>query len=140
MGISDYDIASTIATTVSQRLVRSICPECRKERKFTEEEKNIISKIASKYGETINFDNLKTYEAVGCKKCNNTGYYGRIGIFETLDITEEIKEIIVKGASTIEIKNKALEQNYRPLVIDGIRKVLNGDTTLEELNKQLILY
>ena len=140
MGISDYDIASTIATTVSQRLVRSICPECRKERKFTEEEKNIISKIASKYGETINFDNLKTYEAVGCKKCNNTGYYGRIGIFETLDITEEIKEIIVKGASTIEIKNKALEQNYRPLVMDGIRKVLNGDTTLEELNKQLILY
>ena len=140
MGLSDYDIASTLATTVSQRLVRRICPECKKEREFTKEEKNIISKIAAKYGEEINFDNLKTYDAVGCKKCNNSGYYGRVGIFETLDITDEIKELIVKGASTIEIRNKALEQNYRPLLIDGIRKILNGDTTLDELNRQLILY
>ena len=74
------------------------------------------------------------------KKCNNVGYYGRIGIFETLDVTDEIKELIVKGASTIEVRKKALEQNYRPLVVDGIRKILNGDTTLEELNRQLILY
>ena len=140
MGLSDYDIASTLATAVSQRLVRRICPECRREREFSKEEKDLISKIASKYGENINFDNLKTYDAVGCKKCNNIGYYGRIGIFETLDITDEIKELIVKGASTIEIRNKALEQNYRPLVVDGIHKILNGDTTLEELNKQLILY
>ena len=140
MGLSDYDIASTLATAVSQRLVRRICPECRKEREFTKEEKDIISKIASKYGEEIDFDNLKTYEAVGCKKCNNIGYYGRIGVFETLDISDDIKELIVKGASTIEIRNKALEQNYKPLVMDGIHKILHGDTTLEELNRQLILY
>lgn len=140
MGLSDYDIASTLATAVSQRLVRRICPNCRKEREFTKEEKEIISKIAEKYGEEVNFDNVKTYEAVGCEKCNNIGYYGRIGIFETLDITDEIKELIVKGASTIEIRKKALEQNYRPLVIDGIKKILHGDTTLEELNRQLILY
>ncbi len=140
MGLSDYDIASTLATTVSQRLVRRICPDCRREREFTKEEKEIITKIAGKYGQEINFDNLKTYDAVGCKKCNNFGYYGRIGVFETLDVTEEIKELIVKGASTIEIRNKALEQNYKPLVIDGIQKILHGDTTLEELNRQLILY
>ena len=140
MGLSDYDIASTLATTVSQRLVRRICPDCRREREFTKEEKNIISKISEKYGEEINFDNLIAYDPVGCKRCNNIGYYGRIGIFETLNITDEIKELIIKGASTIEIKNKALEQNYRPLVIDGIRKILRGDTTLEELNRQLILY
>ena len=140
IGLSDYDIASTLATAVSQRLVRRVCPECKKEREFTKEEKQIMSKIAEKYGETINFDNVKTYDAVGCKKCNNIGYYGRIGVFETLDVTEEIKELIVRGASTIEIRNKALEQNYRPLVIDGINKILNGDTTLDELNRQLILY
>ena len=140
MGVSNYDISSTLATAVSQRLVRRICPECRIEREYTNEEKEIMSKIASKYGEEINFDNLKTYDAVGCKKCNNIGYYGRIGIFETLDITDEIKELIVRGASTIEIRNKALEQNYKPLVIDGIHKILHGDTTLEELNRQLILY
>lgn len=140
MGLSDYDISSTLATSVSQRLVRRICPDCKRERDFTKEEKDIISKIAAKYGEEVNFDNLKTYDVVGCKKCNNIGYYGRIGIFETLDVTDEIKELIVKGASTIEIRNKALEQNYRPLVMDGIHKILHGDTTLDELNRQLILY
>ena len=140
MGLSDYDIASTLATTVSQRLVRRICPDCRREREFTSEEKEIITKIAEKYGETVNFDNAKTFEAVGCKKCNNIGYYGRIGVFETLDVSDEIKELIVKGASTIEIRKKAQEQNYKPLVIVGIRKIMNGETTLEELNRQLILY
>ena len=140
MGLSDYDIASTLATTVSQRLVRRICPDCRREREFTSEEKEIITKIAEKYGETVNFDNAKTFEAVGCKKCNNIGYYGRIGVFETLDVSDEIKELIVKDASTIEIRKKAQEQNYKPLVIDGIRKIMNGETTLEELNRQLILY
>ena len=140
MGLSDYDIASTLSTTVSQRLVRKVCPECKKEREFTKEEKDIISKILGKYGKEVNFDGLKTYEAVGCKKCNNIGYYGRIGIFEILDITDEVKELIVKGASTIEIREKALQQNYEPLVIDGINKVLKGDTTLQELNRQLILY
>ncbi len=140
MGLSDYDISSTLATTVSQRLVRRICPECKREREFTQEEKERISKIAQKYGENINFENLKTYDAIGCQKCNNIGYYGRIGIFETLNISDEIKELIVKGASTIEIRNKALEENYKPLVIDGIHKVLKGCTNFEELNRQLILY
>lgn len=140
MGVSDYDISSTLATSVSQRLVRRICPNCRREREFTEKEKEIITSIAEKYGEKIEFGNLKTYDAIGCKQCNNTGYYDRIGIFEILDITDEIKELIVNGASTIEIRRKAIEQNYKPLVIDGIHKILNGYITLEELNKQLILY
>lgn len=140
MGLSNYDIASTLATSVSQRLVRKICPDCKKEREFTEEEKDVISKIAKKYGQEIDFSNLKTYDIVGCKKCNNIGYYGRIGIFEVLDISDEIKELIVKGASTIEIRNKALEQNYKPLVMDGINKILKGYTTLDELNRQLVLY
>ena len=140
MGLSDYDISSTLATSVSQRLVRRVCPNCRKEREFTEKEKEIISKIAEKYGEKIDFTNAKTYDAVGCNKCNQLGYYGRIGVFEILDITDDLKELIVKGASTIEIRKKALENDYRPLIVDGIHKVLAGDTTLEELNKQLIIY
>ena len=57
---------------------------------FTKEEKEIMTKIAEKYGETIDFTGLKTYEAVGCKKCNDLGYYGRIGLFEILNISEEI--------------------------------------------------
>ena len=138
MGISDYDIASILATTVSQRLVRKICPHCRKERPFTKEEKEVIEKILGKYGDTADLKNAITYDAVGCKKCNGTGYYSRVGVFEILDITEEVKELIMNSASTMEIRRTALKQNYRPLIVDGIKKVIAGMTTLEELNNKLL--
>ncbi len=140
MGVSNYDIASILATSVSQRLVRRICPHCKKERQFTEEEKKIITKIMDKYGEKVDFTDLKTYETVGCKMCNNTGYYGRIGVFEILNVADEIKQLIVNGSSTMEIREKALQLDYRPLVVDGIKKVLKGETTLEELNNKLLIY
>ena len=139
LGLSDYDIASTLATAISQRLVRKLCTKCRKERPFSDEEKKIIKSLGEKYG--VDFDlNGKTFDAVGCKHCNNTGYYDRIGVFEILNITDEIKEEIMNGKSSLEIRKKALEQNYKPLVIDGIRKVVKGLTTLEELNKKLLFY
>ncbi len=140
MGISNYDISSTLATTVSQRLVRKLCPECAKERDFTEAEKEIIYGIASKYGVNINLDGIKTYDAVGCKKCNNSGYYGRIGIFEVLVLDDEIRELIVNNASAMEIKKVAMNGGYKPLVIDGIKKILAGTTNLQELNNKLALY
>ena len=140
LGVSDYDIASTLATSVSQRLVRRLCPECRREREFTDSEKEIIMSISRKYNMDINLDGVKTFDAVGCKHCNNTGYYERIGVFEILDLNEELKQLIVEGASSIEIRNKALQQNYQPLVVDGIRKVLRGITTLDELNNKLLIF
>ena len=77
MGLSDYDISSTLATVISQRLVRRLCTSCRKERKFNDEEKKIINAIGEKYG--VEFDTSGiTYDAVGCKHCNNTGYYDRL--------------------------------------------------------------
>ena len=139
MGLSDYDISSTLATAISQRLVRKLCPECKQERELNEEEKRIIDLIGKKYN--VNFDlNAKTYTAVGCKHCNNTGYYDRIGVFEILNITDEIKSEIVNGKSSMEIRTKALEQGYKPLVVDGINKVIQGRTTLEELNKKLLIF
>lgn len=139
MGLSDYDISSTLATAISQRLVRRLCPECKRERDYSLEERKIIETIGKKYG--IEFDLTgKTYDAVGCKHCNNTGYYDRIGIFEMLAITDEIKLAIMNGKSSIEIRNEALKQNYKPLVLDGIRKIIQGHTTLEELNKKLLIY
>ena len=140
IGISDYDIASTLSTTISQRLVRRICPKCKQEREFTKTEKDIIENMLRKYNEEVNLENVTTYDAIGCKYCNNTGYYERIGVFEILDITEEIKDLIVKGVPSTEIRKKAIEQNYRPLVIDGIKKVIKGETTLEELNKKLLFF
>ena len=139
MGLSDYDIASTLATVISQRLVRKLCPKCRKERPFSEEEKEIIEKIGKQYGVEYDLSGT-TYDAIGCKHCNNTGFYDRIGVFEILNITDEIKTEIMKGKSSIEIKEESLKQGYRPLVVDGLRKVVQGYTTLEELNKKLLIY
>ena len=140
VGVQDYDIASTVATTISQRLVRRLCPNCKQEREFNEQEKEIITKIAEKYGEKIDFTKLKTYNAVGCEHCNHSGYYERIGLFEVLEITDELKEMIMEGKSSIEIRKKALEQNYRPLVVDGIHKVIQGYTNLDEVNRKLLIY
>jgi len=137
IGLSDYDIASTLATSISQRLVRRLCPKCKKERPFNSEEKAVIEKIGKKYG--IDFDTSgTTYDAVGCKHCNNTGYYERIAVFEVLDVTDDIKEAIMNGKSSIEIRKEALANGYKPLVIDGIDKVIKGYTTLEELNNKLL--
>ena len=140
MGISNYDIASTLATSVSQRLVRKLCPNCRKERDFTVEEKEIIRKIGEKSGVTFDFEGKKTYDAVGCKKCHNSGYYDRIGIFEVLILNDKIRTLISNNASVLEIKEAAVEEGYLPLVIDGLNKVLNGITNLDELNNKLALY
>ena len=140
VGVQDYDIASTVATTISQRLVRRLCPNCKQEREFNEQEKEVITKIAERYGEKIDFTNLKTYNAVGCEHCNHSGYYERIGLFEVLDITDELKEMIMEGKSSIEIRRKALEQKYRPLVVDGIHKVIQGYTNLDEVNRKLLIY
>lgn len=140
IGISDYDIASTLATSISQRLVRRVCPHCRKERDFTEKEKEIIKSVEDKYKVKFDVDNAKTYDTVGCPKCNHSGYIGRIAIFEILNLDDEVKELVMNGASSIEIRKNVLQRNYRPLIVDGIRKVVEGITTLEELNRKLKVF
>ena len=140
MGLPDYDIASTLATSISQRLVRKLCPKCKKERSFTEDEKEKVRTLGKRYNIEFDLRKKKTYDAIGCKYCNNTGYYDRIGIFEVLDINDEIKELIMNNASSIEIKRHALEGTYKPLCIDGINKVLDGTTNLEELNRKILIF
>ena len=140
MNVSNYDISSTLATSISQRLIRKLCPNCRREREFTEEEKHIIESIGTKYGVKFDLSNAKTYDAVGCDKCNQSGYFDRIAIFETLLITDPIKDLIVKNASTLEIREEAYKEGYKPMLIEGINKVLKGITTLDELNSKLLFY
>ncbi len=140
MGVSNYDISSTLATSVSQRLVRRLCPHCAKEREFTQEEKEIIKSIGEKYNVSFDMEGKKTFDAVGCSKCNNTGYYGRIGIFEIVMFNDAIRSLIVNNEPSITIREVALENGYKPLVIDGIQKVLDGTTNLQEINNKLALY
>lgn len=140
LGISNYDIASTLGLAVSQRLVRRICPKCAQAREFTEEERAIIHSIGQKYNVEFNLENRRTYTPVGCSHCDHTGYYGRIAAFELLEMNEEIKELVINDESTIEIRRRAIQSGYKPLVVDGIQKVIEGVTTLQELNKKLLIF
>lgn len=140
MGISDYDISSTLATAISQRLIRTVCQKCAKKREFTDSEKKIITDLMKKYGETPDFKGKFTYEVHGCPECNNTGFKGRIAAFEILEISEEIRGIIADGGSSLSVRNVALEQGYRPLHIDALNKVINGMVTLDEVNKKLAIF
>lgn len=140
MGISDYDISSTLATSISQRLVRRVCPHCAIKRAFTKDEKDLINKLVSKYEPEYNFKDKYTYDIKGCKECNYTGFLGRIACFEILEITEPIRELISAGQSSLKVRDEALKEGYRPLYIDALNKVVNGTTTIEEVNKKLALY
>ena len=140
MGVSNYDISSTLATSVSQRLVRRLCKECAKARDFTEAELELIHSIEEKNGVKFELEGKKAYDAVGCKKCNGVGYYERIGIFEILVMNDELRELIASDASTIKIKEQATKAGYRPLIVDGIQKAIDGETNLEELNRRLRIY
>ena len=137
MGISDYDISSILATTISQRLVRKICTKCASKREFTKEEKDIIQKYLAKYDIEVDFKDKFTYTPIGCKECNNTGYLGRIGIFEILALTDDIKEMIVQGSSSLDIRRAAIQKGFKPLGVDAMNKLLRGITTLEEINKKI---
>ena len=140
MGLPDYDIASTVATCISQRLVRKLCPKCRVERDFTEDEIKKMESLGKRYNVEFDFKGKKTYDAIGCPYCNNTGYYGRIAMFEIFDIDDEAKELIMEGASSLELRKKALLGTYKPLAIDGVNKVLQGITNLEELNRKILIF
>ena len=140
LGISDYDVSSTLVTTISQRLVRRLCDKCKKPHKFNDEELKFIEK-ASKFAE-YDFDlkNATLYEPVGCKYCNDIGYYERIGIFEVLCFDEYLKDMLAEGKSTIDMRKYLLQNtNYEPLVVDGIKKVLSGITTIEEIKRKVII-
>lgn len=140
MQISNYDVASTIATTISQRLVRRLCNKCKKEHVLTEEEKKFIEKVEKNTGVKFDLDNAKLYEPVGCKYCNDIGYYERIAVFEVLCLDDYLKDMISEGKSSIEIREYAINNTkYKPLVVDGINKVLNGITTIDELKSKITL-
>ena len=140
MGISDYDVSATVATTISQRLVRRLCEKCKKKHVLTDDEKKYIERISKVTKYEFDLDNANLYEPVGCKYCNDIGYYERIGIFEILCFDEYVKDMVSEGKSTIDIRKYALENtDYEPLIVDGVNKVLSGVTTLSEIKRKVII-
>lgn len=138
MGIEPFLVASTVNVVIAQRLVRKICEKCRasyqltkKEELFLESESNIKAVFTAK-----GFKNLKKislYKGNGCGACGNTGYAGRIGLFELLEMADNIKDLILKHASSDEIMVVARKNGMTTMLEDGIDKALQGVITLEEI-------
>lgn len=140
MQVSNYDVSATVATTISQRLVRRLCNKCKKEHVLTDEEKKYIEKVSKSTGVDFDLEHAKTYEPVGCKYCNDIGYYERVAMFEVLCIDDYLKDMISEGKSSIEIRDYAIKNtDYKPMVVDGINKVLQGITTIEEIKNKITI-
>ncbi|MEK9181684.1 MAG: GspE/PulE family protein [Patescibacteria group bacterium] len=146
LGVNPKIMVSALSISMAQRLVRKLCNSCKVENTPNEEETKIINEILngmkeegkdlSKYLQKYNIkegEAFKIFKATGCEKCNSTGFSGRIGIFEAIKTNEAIEKIIPDNPSEREIKKVAKTQGILSMRQDGIVKILNGTTSLEEV-------
>ena len=127
MGIESYLLADSIVGVIAQRLVRRLCPECKKARSAEYEEKVLLQVPVQ--------NEISVYEPCGCPKCDYTGYKGRIGVYEIMEVTHELKRVIAQKGNADEIKIKALEEGMSTLRMSATRYVLEGITSIEEMKK-----
>ena len=133
MGVEPFLIASTIIVVVSQRLVRKICTSCKAPLKISDDD-------LVKYGfDPQVFKGKEIFHGIGCDKCKNTGYSGRIGLFEVLPVTKRIRNMILDRATDDEIEAAAVEEGMITLREAGIRKILRGETDIFEVAKETTL-
>ncbi|QPJ64864.1 MAG: Flp pilus assembly complex ATPase component [Candidatus Nitrohelix vancouverensis] len=129
LGAEPFLLSSSIIGVIAQRLIRTICQNCKEPRPATDEELKVLFPNGDAKPVTL-------MEGAGCKACKRSGYSGRLGVFEVLVVSDEIRAMILKGASPMEIRGMAKEiQNMSTLRGDGIAKVLMGLTTVKELNR-----
>jgi general secretion pathway protein E len=126
IGVEPFLIASSLVGVLAQRLVRLLCPACRTPMTLGRAE-------AKELGINTPAASLDMYTAAGCDLCMDSGYKGRIGIFEYLAISDSIRSLVVKGADSNRIMQRALAEGMRALRRDGIEKVMRGVTTLDEV-------
>jgi type IV pilus assembly protein PilB len=129
MGVEPYNFVSALNCIMAQRLVRLICNNCKRPKKYTAEE---LRESGIDPGTVSEFIFL---EGAGCLECSGTGYHGRTAICELLDLSDHIREMIVSRRPTSEIKRAAIEEGMITLRESGLSKVKNGMTTLKEINK-----
>jgi type IV pilus assembly protein PilB len=127
MGIEPFLVSSSVIGVIAQRLVRVLCQRCKEPYTATED---ILRRVGLSH---LAADPPTIYRAVGCDFCSNIGYKGRLGIFEIMTVDDEIKSLVVKRATSTEIKEAAIAAGMRTLQQDGLVKVLNGTTSLEEV-------
>ncbi len=130
MGIEPFLISSTVIMAIAQRLVRTICKNCR-------ESYEVDTGVLENYGltpdEIGDKDKVTLYKGRGCQTCSDTGYKGRLAIYELMEVTNEVRELINKKAAAYKIKETAVKQGMNTLRLAAFNKVLKGDTTIDEM-------
>ena len=127
MGIEPYLIADSTVGIIAQRLVRRLCPFCKIEKSPDDDEKKLLG--------LDDEEDIIIYEPCGCNKCDNTGYKGRIGVYEIMEVTHDLKNVIAKGGNADEIKQIALNEGMRTLRMSATQYVLDGITSISEMKK-----
>jgi type IV pilus assembly protein PilB len=132
MGIEPFLVASSVHLICAQRLVRRVCASCKESHPipepallqagFSQEDAHAVRPVKGR----------------GCERCNHTGYKGRVGLYEVLDVTEDLRELILVGASGMEIRRKAIDEGMITLRQSGLSKVKTGMTTLEEVMRETV--
>ncbi|MCF7849154.1 MAG: Flp pilus assembly complex ATPase component TadA [Kiritimatiellales bacterium] len=127
IGVKPFLVSSSVRAIMGQRLVRNICEQCKTEYQPTDAELRMLGPASQQIA------NAPLYRGVGCPNCNRTGYKGRKGIFEVFVINDEVRQLIYSGLSSSQLRIRARELGMRTLREDGLRKVMSGMTTLEEV-------
>ncbi len=138
LGINPKILSSSINLAMAQRLVRRLCPFCKKEIAIDEKSKKTIDSVLTTIDDKTYLDGLNTkniWQATGCEKCNFTGYKGRVGVYEAIVMDEAIEQIVKENPSEREINKAAKKQNILTISQDGVIKTLQGVTTLSELER-----
>jgi len=132
MGIEPFLVATSVNLIQAQRLIRRICKDCKQEHPMPPE---ALIEVGFSTEET---KTMKTFKGKGCSTCNNTGYKGRIGLYEVMEITDELRELILIGASALELRKKAVDDGMITLRESGLHKIRAGVTTIEEVVRETV--
>ncbi len=132
MGIEPFLVASSVNLICAQRLVRRICANCKADHPMPAQAL-IQAGFSAEDAKTV-----VPKKGNGCDKCNNSGYKGRVGLYEVMDITDELRELVLVGASGLELRRKAIEEGMLTLRMSGLRKVKEGLTTIEEVARETV--
>jgi type IV pilus assembly protein PilB len=130
MGIEPFLVASSVRLVQAQRLVRRLCKNCKVPAKVP------LQTLIEVGFSSEDAKSVQVFEKKGCEKCNNTGYKGRVGLFEVMEVDEELREMIMQNSSTSELRQKAKEKGMLTLRMSGLEKVKLGVTSIEEVVRE----
>jgi general secretion pathway protein E/type IV pilus assembly protein PilB len=132
IGVEPYLLSGSLICVIAQRLARKLCPHCKKKRPVNEKEREIIEHFL---GKEILTKIPELYEPVGCDKCRNTGYSGRLAVVEIIDVDKELDDMIVRRATKKEFLQYLENAGYVTMQVDGVQKVVMGLTSMDELTR-----